>query len=199
MFLNLKKSALFAGVVALQVFSFSAAAMADWNVDSDNSYVSYVSIKKAAVGEPNFFQTLSGKVTDAGAAEITIDMASVETNIEVRNERVKEHLFKVGEFPNATVKATVPMADYSSLAVGETTSSDITLTLNLLGVEKEVEASVNVVKIADNKVLVASRDIISLDANEFGAADGLKKLQELANLPSIEPVVPVSFQIQFTK
>lgn len=199
MFFNKKKAALVAGVAAFMSMSFSTQAMAEWVVNNDNSYLSYVTIKKGTVGEPNFFQTLSGKVGDDGAAEITIDLASVETNVDVRNERMKEHVFKTATTPTATVKATLAMDEYAALAVGDTAISDITLTLNLMGVEKSIDASVSVVRLAENKVLVASRDQIIIDANEYGMTEGIKKLQELANLPSIEPVVPVSFQIQFTK
>ncbi|WP_217352030.1 hypothetical protein [Ruegeria sp. HKCCA6837] len=65
-----------------------------WTLDSDNSHLAYGTIKKNAVGEVNSFSKLSGHVTQDGHAEITIDLSSVETNIDIRNERMIEFVFR---------------------------------------------------------------------------------------------------------
>ena len=48
-------------------------------------------------------------------------------------------------------------------------------------------------------VLVESAAPVLLHIGDFGLTDGLATLQELAGLPSITPVSPVSFSLLFTR
>ena len=69
--------------------------LADWEV-ANGSQIQFVSIKNNAIGEVSHFETLSGTVTEAGEVEVRVALDSVETNIGIRNERMKKLLFEVG-------------------------------------------------------------------------------------------------------
>ena len=69
--------------------------VADWVLDSENSHLSFVSIKNGVVAEVHRFDTLRGGVNDNGTAALKIGLASVETNIPIRNDRIKSMLFDV--------------------------------------------------------------------------------------------------------
>jgi len=53
---------------------FPTYAFAQWKVDNNNSYLTYISIKKGTVGESNYFKFLSGSVSNDGSVKIEIKM-----------------------------------------------------------------------------------------------------------------------------
>jgi hypothetical protein len=60
---------------------------------------------------------ISGRtVSPEGDVTVDVDLASVETWIDIRNERVIEHVFL--NAPTATFSAKVDMASLKNLAVG---------------------------------------------------------------------------------
>ena len=62
-----------------------------------------------------------------------------------------------------------------------------------------VYADLEVTRIANDKVVVATTEPIILDANSFDLGDGLAQLRELASLPSISTAVPVTFSFSFER
>src|SRR5690606_31654272 len=96
----MQTQALKAGIVALLL---SSAAQAEWTLDNEASAFYYVTSKAGAVSELNSFGNLSGTIADDGSATLSIDLASVNTAIEIRDQRMRDIVFKVGEFPRAEV------------------------------------------------------------------------------------------------
>lgn len=168
-----------------------------WTIDSEASRLSYVSIKLGEVAESNSISGIAGSVSADGAVEIEIDLASVDTGIDIRNERMREFLFEVTDHPTATISAQVDPAAFASLRVGESLAQEVETTLSLKGIESTVYTNVTVTRIAENRVQVASADPVLVSANTFDLTAGIAKLQELASLESITPVVPVSFLVTF--
>ncbi len=75
----------------LSALCFSASQVyADWQLEADQSHIHFVSIKKAQVGEVHTFKQLSGSIDESGKAAITIQLDSVETQVPIRNERMRE-------------------------------------------------------------------------------------------------------------
>ncbi len=168
-----------------------------WTVDSQASHLSYVTVKADEIAEINEFTSLSGSVTAEGAATIEIELASVSTGIDIRNERMREVFFNVVENPTATVTAQVDPAAFSTLAVGASVNYPLEATLSLAGVERAIATELSVTRTAENRVLAVSTDPVIINTDSYGLSDGLAQLQELAGLPSITPVTPVTFAIAF--
>ena len=78
-------------MVALATVSVEAA---EWQALSTSS-VSYVSIKNNVVAENNRFTSVTGKITSKGEAALSIDLSSVETQVDIRNQRMREIFFEV--------------------------------------------------------------------------------------------------------
>lgn len=170
-----------------------------WTVDSAGSKLSYVSVKAGDVAEANVFEKLSGSVGSDGTARIDIDLSSVSTGVDIRDERMREVFFNVAENPTATVSAKFDPAAFEALAVGQSLSQELDATLSLKGLEAPARTTVTVTRVSDNRVLAVSDAPIIISADSLDLAGGLAKLQELAGLPSITPVVPVSFSIAFDR
>jgi polyisoprenoid-binding protein YceI len=174
-------------------------AQGSWSVDADASSLSYVSVKSGEIAESNTFSGLSGNVTPDGAASLEIDLATIETKVDIRNERMRDIFFEVAEFPTASVTAQIDPAAFDTLGVGESTVQPLEAVLTVKGVEASVDAQVSVTRIAEDRVLATSTEPVIVYADALELTEGLARLQELAGLPSITPAVPVSFSIVFER
>lgn len=183
--------ALSALILSMAIFSTTKAA--DLSLDNDLSTIDFMSIKKGTVIEPHTFKKLSGTLTENGKLEIEIDLSSVDTKIEVRDERMKSVLFEVAKYGSATLVADL---DDHSMDEGEIKLIEASATLDLHGVSKEVKIKAMAAKVGE-KLMVTSADPIILNADDFGLATGLDTLQKIAQLPSITHSVPVSFVLVF--
>jgi polyisoprenoid-binding protein YceI len=181
-------------VSLVKSLSISSIAYADWKINSEQSGLQFVSIKKDTVGEINHFTRLSGSLTDAGVLSVSIDLASVETGIDIRNTRMQEHLFETKQFPFATINAQVDTELIKSLKKGVAKTASIPFELNLHGKKVQLTANVFVTRLK-GKLLVTTNSPILINAEDFELAAGINKLKELAGLPSIATSVPVTVQL----
>ena len=175
----------------------SSNALAQWELMNDESTVNYVSIKKSNVGEVNSFKKLNGSIEDNGKISVDIDLGSVETNIPIRNDRMKTMLFEVASFSKANISADLDSKALDKMNIGETYKDSIRFNLSLHGVSKEIVTDVRVVKLAKNRILAVSVNPIIVNADQYNLLEGVEKLREVANLPSISTAVPVTFSLIF--
>ncbi|RMF08014.1 MAG: YceI family protein [Alphaproteobacteria bacterium] len=178
---------------------FATPAHARWSLDTEISHLSFGSIKKGDIGEVHHFTEMQGAIGADGKASLTIALDSVETWIDIRNERMREFLFETARFPTATITATLDMAALEGLKVGEVLNLEVPVTLALHGQSSAVDTSLTVARLGPDRVLVVSRELVMIDASDFGYEDGIEKLMDLADLPSISAAVPVSFVLMFTR
>lgn len=186
-----------ASTVALSIASMSAHAA--WTLDTGNSTLSYVSIKKNVVGETNSFEAFSGSIDGSGNATIEIDLASVSTGVEIRNQRMRDIVFDIASFPDATVNAEVDLSEYESLGAGESVVSELSGTLDLKGVKGEFDVEVRVTNLGNGSVKVEPNSMVIVNATDYGLEDEVEQLREVVKLPSISTVVPVNFSFVFKK
>jgi len=183
----------------LLLASLSLSAQADWQLKAEDSALYFVSIKKGSVAETHQFKTLNGRVDKDGELELVIDLASVDTAIEIRDQRMREHLFDTGQYAQATLTAELDSSDYQGLKPGESVRIEPGLNLSLHGVSQALDTSLTVTKTADGSLLVTTRKPVIVNAGDFALLEGVEKLRELAGLPSIAQAVPVTVELVFTK
>lgn len=185
-------------VLATAGLGAASQASADMTLDAANSSVSVVSMKvltdgTKSVAERFRFGELEGSLSDDGAAEITIPLDSIQTGIDIRNERMQEFLFETGEYPNATITASVP----ANLLQGDgAETAEINASLSLHGQSQDLTIPV-VVDRAENGLVVTATEPVLLEAGDYDLQGGLGKLTELAGLLHIPTTVPVSFTLNF--
>ena len=174
----------------------SQAALADWSLNNEVSVLSFVSIKKNTIGETHRFNQLAGTISANGMFKASINLASVDTNIPIRDERMKSMLFDVAKFPQAEI--TGKAADiFRAPALGEIRIDAVKLQLAVHGKTVELETKLRVVGIGQRGLLVSTIEPLLIDAAALGYTEGIEKLREVAQLPSISPVVPVTFSLVF--
>lgn len=174
-------------------------AQGNWVVDPAASHLAYVSLKAGEFAENNHFQKMSGTVGADGAARIAIDLASVNTGVEIRDERMRNIFFQVADFPSAIVTAQLDPASLADLAVGSTIVRPLDATVSLKGMEANIAAQVQIARVSDDRVLATTTTPIIITTDMFGLTDELGELRALAQLPSISPAVPVTFTIAFQR
>jgi polyisoprenoid-binding protein YceI len=170
-----------------------------WTLDAAGSRLSYVSIKAGEVAEANRFDTLSGSVAADGTATLDINLASVNTGVDIRNERMRDIFFQVADNPKATVTAKLDPTAFAGLAVGQSLTRPLKATVAIKGATSDVETEVLVTRVSDDRVTVVPTAPVIISTDMFGLTDELGELRALAQLPSITPAVPVTFTLAFTR
>jgi polyisoprenoid-binding protein YceI len=189
--MNLTKLISMAALVCVSTTSFSS----EWAVDNAHSELSFISTKKGNVAETHQFTNLNGTLDVQGNFTLSIDLASVDTNNIIRDERMKNFLFEVNKFATGTLKAYIAPSDLDAIAEGASQRLSVDTTLSLHGMDKKLPIDIVVTRLVGAKFSVASVKPVLLKAEDFSLVAGVEKLRELANLPSISHTVPVSFYL----
>ena len=172
---------------------------AGWVIDPEGSYVGFASVKNDLIAENHSFTQITGAIEDSGDANIVIALASVETLVPIRNERMQAILFEVMQYPDVTVTANLDLDEFTSLGLGESKTDTILLGVNLHGTDLSKNVLVKVTRSSGNAYEVTSLGPIVIHASQFALSDGLESLRKIAGLQSIDLMVPVTFDLRLVK
>jgi len=175
----------------------SGLVHAEWQLDGAASSVHFVSIKNEAIAESHQFVKLDGRIDDAGEAMLNIDLASVDTGIGIRDQRMRELLFEVAEFPQANITMQIDAALLAGLTAESPQTLSLPLQLAVHGNTTQMNAALLAFVDADGCLHVLSEQPVLVNASDFALVDGINALREVAGLGSIASVVPVSVHLQF--
>jgi len=175
----------------------SPSTLAQWTLDNSLSRLNFVSVKATDIGEVHKFTQLKGQFNADGKLEVLVDLLSVDTLIPIRNERVKQYLFNVRQYPIAVIRANLDTGALRELAFGQVKFVEIDGTLTFK--EKTIEFTTEVLasKVGDDTLVVTTAQPIMMTATALGLSEGIEKLRELAGLPSISQAVPITFALTF--
>lgn len=186
-------------IATISLSFWATSTWAQWTLDNDRSRLSFISTKAGDIAEVHYFKNLSGTLLESGDAQVSVKLASVETLIPIRNQRMKTFLFQSDIFPEATLRTNVDPLILSGFNAGDTLlfNTDATLTLK----DKTIPINLNtlVAKLDGETLVISSLVPIILTAQDTGLTQGIEKLRSLAGLPSISQSVPVSFVLTFRK
>lgn len=183
-------------LTAVILCAAAPATWAQWSVNNDLSRLSFISVKATQIAEVHKFSRFSGGIADNGEVAVDIELASIDTLIPIRNERMLEFLFDAANFPNASIKAHLDPTALNQLADGQVTIMAFEATLTLKERQVPITTEVLISKHSD-RVVVANLQPIILNTASLGLSDGVEKLRELAGLPNITQAVPVTFVMTF--
>ncbi len=195
------KTKLIRAVLALVTATmlFASQAFAEWTLDAANSNISYGTIKNSMIGESNTFKTISGTIDDNGHINIDIALATVDTQLELRDQRMRDIVFKVAENASAKLSGDMNLEAHQDQEIGTSRVIEATIGLELVGEKLEHDVMLVVTRLAENKVMVTPHGVMFIDADEYELLDAIEELRNLAGLDSIASVVPMSFYLTFTK
>lgn len=174
----------------------TGAAQAQWSLNNDASTLSFVTVKADHVGEVHTFDRLSGSIDDRGNVEIIIELASVNTLIDIRNERMQNMLFETNLFPEAKITSDINLSAITAMSAGASESMEVEFELDIHGASNSYTADLVVTRL-ENGVIASTSKPILVTANTHGLVEGVEALREVAGLPSISRAVPVTFTVIF--
>lgn len=186
--------------MAFATCTAASSSYAAWHVDSRQSTLTFVTAKSAAAGtsgieEVQTFRQVGGSVGDDGKLTFNVDLASVETNIPLRNDRLKTLLFKVADHPQAVFTGAIDARRFESLPVGSIADIALDGDLTIAGQTKPITANLRVVKLAPDELLVGTRSPVLVNLKDYGLQDGVEVLRTVMNLDVLASSAPVGFSV----
>jgi len=178
---------------------FSSPAFSDWNLVTEESKLNFISIKASNIAEIHSFKKISGSVKENGEAQLTINLASLETLIPIRNERMGKLLFETKIYPSAFFKLEVDLEKILLTEVGKSSEVEYRGMFGLKNKQFPLLVKLKVTRLNDQSFSVSSSEPLLLNADRLGLSNGIESLRAVAGLPSISKSVPVTFSLMFRK
>ena len=186
---------LFAAVALTTAFTSQAA----WQLDPAQSQLRFVSVKNGVVAEVHKFSQLSGNWAADGKVTIQIPVATLDTMIPIRNERIWQYVLQAELFSAITVSAELNQDSLAKLAIRDSMLLELPLNVTIATETVALNAKLRITKLSANTLQAVTEAPLMLNTSSFKLTDGVAKLQELAGLNSIDALVPVSFTVRFNQ
>ena len=172
---------------------------AAWKVDEQNSTVNFSSTKIVKSGqsitEGHVLSKVKGEIKDNGAFTMKIDLESVDTKIQIRNERIKKYIFNVKEQRYATISGQLNKKNLALLRSAKQGGKTVqAFTLNLNGVDVAMTGKFSVFH-STNGVVLSSEEPMILSTQALKAVKGVGELVKLAGLDKIILQIPVQLTL----
>ncbi|WP_122575036.1 YceI family protein [Pseudomonas viridiflava] len=173
-------------------------AHASWYLDNESSRLSFTSTKNADIAEVHRFLVLHGKVDDKGLAEVEVELESVSTGIAQRDERLRDQVFQIGQFPAARINARLDMRPINALAPGAQLELRLPLSVSLRGKTHTYNAELLATRLDDRRFQVVTLEPLVVHAQDFDLVPDFNALRTHASLSAISLSVPVGAVLIFT-
>jgi polyisoprenoid-binding protein YceI len=170
----------------------------DWTLNKQVSNLTFTTTKNASKTEVQSFQQISGTIK-RNVASLVVNLNSVSTGIEIRDERLKDLFFETKLFPQAVVKIKLSNSGIEMMKVGDIKQVELEAELSIHGVKQKAMVSTQIIYLESNKLLVNSIKPLVINLQAFKLLKGVNLLCEIAHLKSINAAVPVTFNLMFTQ
>jgi OOP family OmpA-OmpF porin len=168
----------------------------EWQLNLDRSYLYLQSVKNKSIFETHGFEHMEGRIEPDGQAQLTLDLASFDTGIDLRNVRMGFLFFETFKFPNAIIQAQLDKTKLTDLLTKTSMTYPLDFTIELHGIKKEYTSDVIITRVADSAVSIAATKPIIVPAEDFGILENVAKLENAAGVV-ISPVASVTFELVF--
>lgn len=185
----------------LALLLLAAAAMpaqAAWYLDNESSRLSFVTTKNTDISEVQRFLVLHGKVEENGAAQLQVELESVNSGIPLRDERMRNDLFQIKTYPDALINAQINLQPINDLATGAQLELRLPLSVTLHGKTQTYNAELLATRLDDRRFQVVTLEPLVLHAKDFDLLTGVETLRKAAGLDAISLSVPVGAVLIFT-
>lgn len=170
----------------------------NWTLNKQASNLTFTTTKNASKTEVQSFQQISGTIK-RNVASLVVNLNSVSTGIEIRDERIKDLFFETKLFPQAAVKIKLSNSGIEMMKVGDIKEVELEAELNIHGIKQKAMVNAQIIYLESNKLLVNSIKPLIINLQAFKLLNGVNLLREIAHLKSINAAVPVTFNLMFTQ
>ena len=182
--------------------SLTDAQSEEWRLKPEQSSLNYLSSKLipgslTTIFEKNKFEKFSGRISNNNEAHLIIDMASVNTGIEIRNQRIMEHVFLTKQYPQAELSLKLPNLEN----MAPVSDHKINAILSMRGKQQNISTIVRISQLTDlsgkKQLLVQNITPVLIKSEDYQMQEGFEKLREIAKLFKIPTTIPVNFSFLF--
>lgn len=186
-------------MISMLALGMAFSTQAAWTLDGSASSLRFATVKNDTVAETHKFTKISGNWQDDGQAKISIEVASLDTLVPIRNERMLTHLFDSEKYPVITAVAQIKPELIKDMAVGSNQQLKTDLTVTIREQSQTFTTELAVSKLTDGRIVVSTVAPVLVNAVNYKMDTGVAKLKEIAKLQRIEMIVPVTFQVTLNK
>lgn len=171
-----------------------------WVLDAASSSLAFQSIKEkdGPKSETSRFASFSGAVDESGLATLRVQLDSVDTQVDLRNVRMRFLFFETFKFPEAVITSRVSPETMMQLQETRRLTLPVEFTLDLHGVQQTLSVDSTLTLFADDRLSITSVTPVDILASLFSLEEGVQKLQDAAKV-TIVPSGAVSFDLVFVK
>jgi outer membrane protein OmpA-like peptidoglycan-associated protein len=184
-------------IAGLRTAGAQAMLDRDWVLDPRQSHLYMQTEKGEAIVEKHEFTSITGNVSRSGDAVLKIDLASLETGIDLRNVRMRFLLFETFKFASAEITAKLDKSKLAAIATAARTSYTLPARVNLHGITKDFDIPVTIARVSDTAVSVSTIKPVEVNAESFDFMKGLAKLSDAQNGVRIVPAASITFDLTF--
>lgn len=171
-----------------------------WDIQLADSSLTFTTTKSGAAGvggaiETSRFQKFKGGLDAQGRIQLQIDLRSVDSGIQIRDERLQTLLWKVNVHPTVQFSAQIAPDKLKLINAGQgTVPLTVDGQLSMSGQTVPIKAQLTVVSMK-GALSVSTREAIVIDAKDFGLATGVEALRAIVGLNFLSTSAPVSFNL----
>ena len=169
----------------------------DWLLNPRVSNVYMQTVKANSIFETHQFTVVEGGISKTAEANVKIDLASIDTGVDVRDVRMRFMLFETFKFPHAEITAKLDKAKLQALSTTTRIIYPLSFTLSMHGMVNEISTQVWVTRINDTTVSVATIQPIIVTADSFGFSKNIAKLVEVIGGTQIATAASITFDLVF--
>lgn len=200
----MKKKWLSTLLLTTSSFLVTSISYANWSVHSPDSSLHFLSVKANAPGasgttEVHHVKHIDGTLKKNGDIALVIGVNSIDTGIEIRDERMQTMLFNVEQYPKIEFKGSIDLTKADSLQVGQFINLPFNGQLQMAGKSKEIEATVRYQVLDADRIRVSSLAPLVINTDDFTLTQGVDALRDIAGLHSIATTVPINFDFVLVK
>ncbi len=186
-------------VLATAIVLTSSNTLASiWKLDKSVSEMSFLTVKKDTVPEIQSFDNIDASI-NGYRAKLVLDTASINTNIDIRDQRIRDWVLKTGLLPNIVLTMDLPEDLIDSFLPGDTLATSLAAQLQVGGAKQTISVDAHITQTEDNKLIVNSKEPVIIDTNKFALTGGVEQLRTVAGLNVITQRIPVFFSLSFDK
>ncbi|MRI34711.1 hypothetical protein EOPP23_17145 [Endozoicomonas sp. OPT23] len=170
---------------------------AAWILDNERSKFYFTFTKNTHLATTATFEQLKGSISDKGTAMLYIDLASLESGIVKRDNRLRELFFRVADFPMAEVSVRLSKRIEKKIITGETVLIKSSAKVKLNGKQVRMRPELSVYQHENGDIEVSSIQPVLLNATTFDYDDQVQAMVDLAGVNNISKTVMINFRLYY--
>ena len=172
-------------------------AQASWTLDNQQSAFYFTFTKNTHLATTATFEQLKGDISDNGEASLYIDLASLESGIVKRDNRLRDLFFRVADFPMAEVSVRLSNRIKKKFVRGKTAPIKVSAKVIMNGKQVRMRPELSVYEHENGDIEVSSVQPVLMDAFAFGYAEQVQTMIDLAGVNNISKTVMVNFRLYY--